>query len=214
MRGIIDATLSRSRTWCGQLRPTSTDSVRSFRWKDVSTRLKSWIYALLAGGFTVSHAMHGFLPNGKLEGQNCITLKHRWGTKNPNDIIIDGCSNDQILIGWKPQPVFTGDEEWHSAKCVDRDGRKKRVIRNWFKRSNPISKSLGQIKFCIAQKGILQLHQIQWASSKTLANILDGKIIIHCHFHRADWNLYVDQCGSGFQNPPKLVLQHTMKASK
>ena len=45
------------------------------------------IYRALAGGVTISHAMHG---SANAIGGECETIKHRWGEKNPEDLRMKG----------------------------------------------------------------------------------------------------------------------------
>ena len=54
---------------------------------DVLDPLDVAIYRALAGGVTISHAMHG---SANAIGGQCETIKHRFGTTNPDDLRMQG----------------------------------------------------------------------------------------------------------------------------
>lgn len=61
------------------------------------------IYRALAGGCTSSHAMHG---SANAIGGQCETIKHRWGTTNPEDLRMqDAPRTIKFALGENPMRV-------------------------------------------------------------------------------------------------------------
>ena len=61
------------------------------------------IYRALAGGTTTSHAMHG---SANVIGGQCETIKHRYGTTNPNDLRMEGAPRTiKFALGENPMRV-------------------------------------------------------------------------------------------------------------
>jgi len=213
MPGIIWCTTSHVGLDVGQLRATSRFTSK-FRWKMWSTDWNLESTALLAVGVTVSHCNAWFC--NVIWGQNATLKKHRWGYKESNESSWWMTpSNDQICKFWgfgkkKTQPC-SRTRNGNSAKS--RMGVEA-VIRNDLTKQSNIKKAWADLQFASAQKGIYcqTCTKIQWASSKTLADILDEKIIIHV-IHRAQMEIYmIDQCALGFQNITKSYFSYQWKA--
>lgn len=64
------------------------------------------IYRALAGGVTISHAMHG---SANAIGGQCETIKHRYGTTNPDDLRMVGAPRT-IKFALGENPIRTHGE--------------------------------------------------------------------------------------------------------
>ena len=61
------------------------------------------IYRALAGGVTASHAMHG---SANAVGGECETIKHRYGTLNPEEMRMEGAPRTiKFALGENPMRV-------------------------------------------------------------------------------------------------------------
>ena len=97
MPGIIDA---HSHVALDVVNEASAPITSEVRMKDVVNPFEIGIYRALAGGVTISHAMHG--SANVVGGQNA-TLKHRWGAKDPADIIMqDAPRTIKFALGENP----------------------------------------------------------------------------------------------------------------
>jgi len=95
------------------------------------------IYRALAGGVTVSHAMHG--SANVVGGQNA-TLKHRWGSEDPADIIMQEAPRTiKFALGENPTRVHGRGNGIQPRSRMGVEA----VIRNGFKRRFSI-KRLGR----------------------------------------------------------------------
>lgn len=133
------------------------------------------IYQALAGGVTTTHAMHG---SANAVGGQCETIKLRWGTENPDDLVMQGAPRTiKFALGENPMRVHG---EGRSIMPRTRMG-----IEQSFRRD-----------FSLAQE-----YMTQWKNYKSgendkppmydermevMSDILKGNIIIHCHSYRAD----------------------------
>jgi imidazolonepropionase-like amidohydrolase len=64
------------------------------------------IYRALAGGVTTSHAMHG---SANAIGGQCETIKHRYGTTNPDELRMEGAPRTiKFALGENPIRVHGG----------------------------------------------------------------------------------------------------------
>ena len=100
MPGIIDA---HSHVGLDVVNEASAPITAEIRMKDVVNPYEIGIYRALAGGVTISHAMHG--SANVIGGQNA-TLKHRWGSKDPADIIMqDAPRTIKFALGENPTRV-------------------------------------------------------------------------------------------------------------
>jgi imidazolonepropionase-like amidohydrolase len=133
------------------------------------------IYQALAGGVTVSHAMHG---SANAIGGQCQTIKHRYGTMNPSDLKMEGAPRTiKFALGENPMRVH--------GEGTGIAPRTRMGVEQIFRRS-----------FAEALVYKKKWEEYQSGKSKdlpeynlrmeTMRDILDGKIIIHCHSYRAD----------------------------
>ncbi|MEX2591784.1 MAG: amidohydrolase family protein [Anditalea sp.] len=178
------------------------------------------IYRALAGGVTISNAMHG--SANAIGGKN-ITLKHRYGTSNPEDLFMKEAPRTiKFALGENPTRVHG---RAHGIQPRSRMGVEA-VIRNGFNEAIQYKKSWETYNKAAKQKNSTAVPPAYSLRLQTLADILDGKFIIHCHSYRADEiNMLINVCkdfniknivfshvNEGFKVAPELA-EYTMGAS-
>ena len=156
----------------------ATNPVTAEVWTgDVIDPLDISLYRALAGGVTVSHAMHG---SANAIGGQCETIKHRWGLTDPEALKMEGARRTiKFALGENPMRV-------HGSRKVPRT---RMGIEMVFRRA-----------FAEAQA-----YQAEWAAyeearkgnpravapaydlrKEALVDILEGDLMIHCHSYRSD----------------------------
>lgn len=164
------------------------------------------IYRALAGGVTTSHAMHG---SANAIGGQCQTIKHRYGEMDPSSYIFQGAARTiKFALGENPMRTHG---EGRGVQPRTRMGVE-RVIRDAF------------------QQG--KIYRDRWAAYEqakkknpntppppynerlqTMADILDGKIIIQCHSYRADEILMLMRVLKDF-GVNRITFQHVNEGFK
>lgn len=133
------------------------------------------IYRALAGGVTVSHAMHG---SANAIGGQCETIKHRWGVFNPNHLRMEGAPRTiKFALGENPIRVHG---EGNRIVPNTRMGVEQ-TFRHAFEAGKTYKKAWAEYnskKTKTPPKYSLR--------DQTMVDIMDGKILIHCHSYRAD----------------------------
>jgi imidazolonepropionase-like amidohydrolase len=204
MPGIIDA---HSHVGLDVVNEGSAPITSEIRMKDVVNPTEIGIYRALAGGVTVSHAMHG--SANVVGGQNA-TLKHRWGSMDPADVIMqDAPRTIKFALGENPTRVHGRGNGIQPRSRMGVEA----VIRNGFNEAIQYKKAWETYQFAKNQKGNTTPPPAYSERLQTLADILDGKIIIHCHSYRADEIYMVINVAKDF-NIKKLVFQHTNEGFK
>jgi imidazolonepropionase-like amidohydrolase len=133
------------------------------------------IYRALAGGVTTTHAMHG---SANAIGGQCETIKLRYGTTNPDELRMDGAPRTiKFALGENPIRVHG---EGNRISPNTRMGVEQ-VFRNAFSEAQLYMQSWDDYK-----KGITKTSPEYNLRNETVADILRGNIIIHCHSYRAD----------------------------
>lgn len=217
MPGIIDA---HSHVALDAVNEATAPITSEVRMVDVVDPYDIGLYRALAGGVTVSHAMHG--SANAIGGQN-ITLKHRYGSGNPEDLIMkEAARTIKFALGENPTRVHgrgNGNQP-RSRMGVEA------VIRNGFNEAIQYKKTWETYNAALKQKGATPIPPKYDTRLQTLVDILDGKIIIHCHSYRADEiyalintcrefgisNIVFSHVNEGFKVAPELA-EYTMGAS-
>lgn len=138
------------------------------------------IYRALAGGVTTSHVMHG---SANPIGGECETIKHRYGEVDPELLKMkDAPRTIKFALGENPTRVHgRGFKVPPSTRMgVEQVFRKaftdaSRYMVEW-KRYNGASESTRQ----------RMVPPVYSERLETLAAILRGEVLIHCHSYRAD----------------------------
>lgn len=137
------------------------------------------IYRAMAGGVTTSHLMHG---SANAIGGQCQTIKHRWGVTFPDSLRFDAAPRTiKFALGENPTRVHG---KGHNVRPNTRMGVEQ-VFRDAFseaKRYDELKK-----EYELNKKKNPNLFPPKYnIRLEALADILNGKIQIHCHSYRAD----------------------------
>ena len=160
------------------------------------------IYRALAGGVTISHAMHG---SANAIGGQCETLKHRYGTMDPEEMRMQGAPRTiKFALGENPMRVHG---EGNGISPSTRMGVEQ-VFRKAFTDARAYRIAMNEFK-----SGKTKIGPTYSLRHETVADILDGKIIIHCHSYRADEILMLMEVCKDF-GVTKLVFQHVNEGFK
>lgn len=175
------------------------------------------IYRALAGGVTISHAMHG--SANAIGGQN-VTLKHRYGSTSPAGLFMEEAPRTiKFALGENPTRVHGRGKNLQPRSRMGVEA----VIRNGFEEAKQYAKKWEEYR---EAKGKRQSPPPFNLRLETLSDVLEGKIIIHCHSYRAD-EIYmlIELCkeyeidkivfshvNEGFKVAPELA-KYTMGAS-
>jgi len=133
------------------------------------------IYRALAGGVTISHAMHG---SANAIGGQCETIKHRYGVKNPNSLRMAGATRTiKFALGENPMRVH---------------GEGNKIVPNTRMGVEQVFReSFAEAKDYLADwkaynSGHSKVPPEYSLRKETVGAILTGDILIHCHSYRAD----------------------------
>lgn len=217
MPGIIDA---HSHVALDAVNEGTAPITSEVRMADVIDPYDIGLYRALAGGVTVSHAMHG--SANAIGGQN-ITLKHRYGSGNPDDLIMkDAARTIKFALGENPTRVHGRGNGIQPRSRMGVEA----VIRNGFNDAIQYKKTWETYNNALKVKGATPVPPKYSERLQTIADILEGKIIIHCHSYRADeiymlinvcrefgiTNIVFSHVNEGFKVAPELAA-YTMGAS-
>jgi len=133
------------------------------------------VYRALAGGVTISHAMHG---SANAVGGQCETIKHRYGVIDPEEMRMkDAPRTIKFALGENPMRVHG---EGNNIAPATRMGMEQ-IFRNAFEDGKAYMNA--QKAYASGKTSYPPLYNLQ---AEVMADILKGDIIIHCHSYRAD----------------------------
>ena len=165
------------------------------------------IYRALAGGVTASHAMHG---SANAIGGQCETIKHRYGTYNPNDLRMEGAPRTiKFALGENPMRVHG---EGRGIQPATRMGIEQ-VFRAAFSEAQEYQAAQQKYEEAQANGDNTVLPPKFDRRMETLVDILEGEIIIHCHSYRADEIYMLMQVCEDF-GIERLCFQHVNEGFK
>lgn len=160
------------------------------------------IYRALAGGVTISHAMHG---SANAIGGQCETIKHRWGVTDPEEMRMkDAPRTIKFALGENPIRVHG---EGQSIVPNTRMGMEQ-VFRTSFEEGKAYAqewKDYGSGKVKTPPEYNLR--------KQTMADIISGDVMIHCHSYRADEILMLMNVLSDY-GVDKICFQHVNEGFK
>lgn len=160
------------------------------------------LYRALAGGVTVSHAMHG---SANVIGGQCETIKHRYGTFDPDELRMEGAPRT-IKFALGENPIRTHGE---GSKIVPNTRMGvEQVFRNAFNEAKLYMKEWDDYK-----SGLKKSSPEYNLRNETVADILKGNILIHCHSYRADEILMLMKVLKDF-GVNKICFQHVNEGFK
>ncbi|MFC4873950.1 amidohydrolase [Negadavirga shengliensis] len=204
MPGIIDA---HSHIALDAVNEASSPITAEVKMEDVVNPFDVGIYRALAGGVTISHAMHG--SANVIGGQN-ITLKHRYGTFDPAALLMEEAPRTiKFALGENPTRVHGRGKNLQPKTRMGVEA----VIRNGFEEAIEYKKKWNKYHNAVAKKSNGVPPPVYSYRLETLADILEGKIIIHCHSYRAD-EIYmlIKLCRE--YNIDKIVFSHVNEGFK
>ncbi len=164
------------------------------------------IYRALAGGCTISHALHG--SANSIGGQS-QTIKHRYGTFDPEAMKMEGAPRTiKFALGENPTNGGRGDDlQPQSRMGVEF------VIRQAFSEAKEYMEkwdTYNKNKLAKGFRGAPPAYSLRY---ETLVDLLKGKIILHCHSYRADEIQMLLKVCKDF-GIKRLVFQHTNEGFK
>lgn len=162
------------------------------------------IYRALAGGVTTSHAMHG---SANAVGGQCETIKHRWGISDPDEMKMEGAPRTiKFALGENPMRVHG---EGRGIVPATRMGVEQ-IFRQGFAKAQDYMKAWDAYN---ANPNGAKEPPAYDLKMETMADILRGEIIIHCHSYRADEILMLLDVLEDF-GVTKICFQHTNEGFK
>lgn len=204
MPGIIDA---HSHVALDAVNEATSPITAEVRMTDVIDPYDIGIYRALAGGVTTSHALHG---SANAIGGQSVTLKHRYGSGNPNDLVMKEAPRTiKFALGENPTRVHGRGNGIQPRTRMGVEA----VIRNGFNEALQYKKTWEDYNSALKQKGANPIPPAYNERLQALVDILDGKVIIHCHSYRAD-EIYmlINVCREfGIS---KIVFQHVNEGFK
>ena len=160
------------------------------------------IYRALAGGVTISHAMHG---SANAIGGQCETIKHRWGVIDPEELRMDGALRTiKFALGENPMRVHG---ERSGIVPATRMGMEQ-VFRLSFEEGKAYATEWSDYN-----SGKTKVPPIYDLRKETIADILSGDIMIHCHSYRADEILMLMNVLEDY-GVDKITFQHVNEGFK
>ena len=159
------------------------------------------IYRALAGGTTTIHVMHG--SANPVGGEN-ETLKLRWGTLDPDGLLFEGAPRTiKFALGENPTRVHG---QGRSVRPGTRMGVEQ-VYREAFTEARAYAAEQDA-----ARRDGRPLPPVN-RRLQTLADILSGDVLIHCHSYRADEILMLVDVLDDF-GVERVTFQHANEAYK
>ncbi len=173
---------------------------------DMVNPLQVSIYRALAGGCTISHALHG---SANSIGGESETIKHRYGTFDPEVMKMEGAPRTiKFALGENP----TNHGRRDGTQPQSRMGVEF-VIRKAFSEAKEYMEKWDAYNKAKTVKGFRGTPPAYSLRHETLADILKGNIILHCHSYRADEiNMLLNVCRDF--GVKKVVFQHTNEGFK
>ena len=135
------------------------------------------IYRALAGGVTISHAMHG---SANAVGGQCETIKHRWGTYNPEAMkMINAPRTIKFALGENPMRVHGERSEIVPRTRMGVE----QIFRESFGKAQVYMEAWDNYNKNPNAAAAPPSYNLKM---ETMDDILRGEIIVHCHSYRAE----------------------------
>jgi imidazolonepropionase-like amidohydrolase len=173
---------------------------------DVVNPFDVGIYRALAGGVTASHALHG---SANSIGGESETLKHRYGVIDPELMKFEGAPRTiKFALGENPTNHGRRNNEAPSSRMGVEF-----VIRKAFNEGKEYMEAWDKYNKDKMVKGFRGAPPAYSKRLETMADIIKGNIIVHCHSYRADEiNMVLKVCKDF--GVKKIVFQHTNEGFK
>ena len=165
------------------------------------------LYRALGGGVTTIHAMHG---SANAIGGQCETIKLRYGVKDPDGLRMEGAPRTiKFALGENPTRVHGGGNNIVPRTRMGVEF----VIREAFSKAKEYMDTWDRYNKSKAQKGFRGAPPAYDLRLETLADILRGDIIVHCHSYRADEIFMLLKVCQDF-GIKRVVFQHVNEGFK
>jgi imidazolonepropionase-like amidohydrolase len=165
------------------------------------------LYQALGGGVTTIHAMHG---SANAIGGQCETIKLRYGVKDPEGLRMEGAPRTvKFALGENPTRVHGAGNNILPRTRMGVEF----VIREAFSKAREYMDAWDRYNKSKTQKGFRGAPPAYDLRLETLADILRGDIIVHCHSYRADEIFMLLKVCQDF-GIKKLVFQHVNEGFK
>ncbi|MBL6445328.1 amidohydrolase [Fulvivirga sp. 29W222] len=165
------------------------------------------IYRALAGGVTISHALHG---SANAIGGQSETIKHRYGTVDPDVLRMKEAPRTiKFALGENPTRVHGGGQGIVPRTRMGVEA----VFRSSFSEAKQYMQAWDKYNDGKNNKGFKGTAPQYDLRLETLADILRGEVIVHCHSYRADEIYMLMQVFKDF-GIKKLVFQHANEGFK
>jgi imidazolonepropionase-like amidohydrolase len=203
MPGIIDA---HSHAGLDAINEATSPVTAEVNTGDVLNPFLMSLYRALGGGVTTIHAMHG---SANAIGGQCETIKLRYGVKNPELLRFENAPRTiKFALGENPTRVHGG------GGIVPRTRMGVEfVIRQAFSQAKEYMEAWDNYNKQKAVKGFRGPPPAYNMRLETLADILKGNIIVHCHSYRADELQMMLKVCKDF-GVKRLVFQHVNEGFK
>ena len=165
------------------------------------------IYQALAGGVTSAHSMHG---SANAIGGQCETVKFRYGEIDPDKLRMAGAPRTiKFALGENPTRVHGSGNGIIPRTRMGVE----HVIRSSFRQAKEYMQARDRYNADKNKKGFKGKAPTYDLRMETLADILRGNIIIHCHSYRADEIYMLMQVCKDY-GIKRLVFQHVNEGFK
>lgn len=206
MPGIIDA---HSHIALSSVNEASSPVTAEVSMEDVTNPYHIGIYRALAGGVTTSHIMHG--SANVIGGQN-ETIKHRWGTTDPDVLRFEGAPRTiKFALGENPTRVHgrRGSGGTGAIVPATRMGVEQ-VLRNAFEEGRRYMQAWESYEASSSARAVPPAYNERL---EVMADILRGEILVHSHSYRADEILMLVRVLSDY-GVDRITFQHANEAFK
>lgn len=182
MPGIIDAHSHLALSGVNEATAPVTAEVRM---ADVINPFDVGMYRALAGGVTISHAMHG---SANVIGGQGATLKHHYGEMTENLLMPNAPRTIKFALGENPTRVHGQGNNVHPRTRMGVE----QIVRGHFDAALDYKRRRSAYQSALQQwernrrRGPAPVPVAQNARLDVLVDILDGKILVHAHSYRSD----------------------------
>lgn len=200
MPGVIDAHSHIAASAINEVTGQITPEVHM---EDVINPLDISIYRALAGGVTIANVMHG---SANVIGGRNVTMKLRYGSTNPEQLIFEEAPKTiKFALGENPTRISRSRGIQPSSRMGV-----EAILRNAFSDAQIYKKKWQEYNSNKNNRKIAPEYDLRM---ETLVDILDGKILVHCHSYRADEIYMLMKVFSDF-GIEKLTFQHANEGYK
>nr|BCX00912.1 MAG: amidohydrolase [Bacteroidota bacterium] len=218
MPGIIDA---HSHMAIDNVNESTNPVTAEVRIRDVVNPYEINIYRALAGGVTTIHSMHG---SANVIGGQPVTMKLRYGEPVERMIVQDAPRTIKFALGENPTRVHgrASQGQFGGGRASVNPSTRMGV-------EQVMRKAFEMARQYMAQWDAYEKARQAWERNRrrgpepvpprkderleTLAAILRGEVIVHCHSYRADEILMVLRVFRDF-GIKRLVFQHVLEGYK